>query len=128
MGPVSSIFDILCFAVMWWIIGADKMELAPLFHCGWFIFGTLSQVTVIHMIRTAKLPFLQSRASKPLLLSTFVMAVIALTIAFTGLAAAFNMTPLPASYIPWLAAILIGYLMSVQLAKRIYIRRHGEWM
>ncbi|MPN29252.1 Magnesium-transporting ATPase, P-type 1 [bioreactor metagenome] len=80
------------------------------------------------MIRTAKIPFLQSRASKPLLLSTFVMAVIALTIAFTGLATVFDMTPLPAAYIPYLAAIVIGYLTCVQLAKHFYIRRYGEWM
>ncbi len=70
MGPLSSVFDILCYAVMWWIIGANTKALAPLFQSGWFVFGTVSQVLVIHMIRTGKIPFFQSRPSLPLLAST----------------------------------------------------------
>ncbi len=128
LGPLSSIFDIICFAVMWWVIGANKVELSPLFQCGWFVFGTVSQVLVIHMIRTAKLPFLHSRPSMPLFLSTFIVALIAFAIGFTDFAIGLDMYRLPLMFIPWLALILLGYLLCVQFIKRLYIRRYGEWM
>lgn len=128
MGPLSSIFDILCFAVMWWAIGANRVELSPLFQCGWFVFGTVSQVLVIHMIRTAKIPFLQSRPSVLLSLSTFIVAVAALVTGFTTFAIGIDMMRLPLSFIPWLAAILAAYLLCVQLIKKVYVRRYGEWM
>lgn len=128
LGPVSSVFDILCFAVMWWAVGANKAELSPLFQCGWFVFGTVSQVLVIHMIRTAKIPFLQSKPSIPLLLSTFIVAVAALVTGFTDFAVGFDMMRLPALFIPWLAVILAGYLFCVQFIKRLYVKRYGEWM
>jgi len=127
-GPLSSIFDILCYAVMWWAIGANKVELSPLFHCGWFVFGTISQVLVIHLIRTEKLPFVQSRPSMPLFFSTFIVVVLALVIGFTGLSVGFDMYRLPVQFIPWLALILIGYLAAVQMMKKVYINRYKEWM
>lgn len=128
LGPLSSIFDIVCFAVMWWVIGANKAELSPLFQCGWFVFGTVSQVLVIHTIRTAKLPFLHSRPSIPLFLTTFVVAVAALAISFTDFAIGLDMYRLPLTFIPWLALILTAYLLCVQFIKRLYVRRYGEWM
>nr|WP_101698614.1 magnesium-translocating P-type ATPase [Clostridium minihomine] len=128
LGPLSSVFDLLCFAIMWWAIGANTMELSPLFQCGWFVFGTVSQVLVIHMIRTAKLPFLQSKPSMPLFLSTLIVAVIALTISFTGFAVGIDMMPLPVSFIPWLVLILAGYFLSAQLVKKIYVKRYKEWL
>ncbi len=128
LGPISSIFDLLCFAVMWWIIKANTVELSPLFQSGWFVFGVVSQVLVIHMIRTAKIPFLQSKASIPLFLSTFIMALIALVIGFTNLANGIDMVHLPLLFIPWLMVVLAGYLLCVQLVKKVYIRRYGEWM
>ena len=90
MGPLSSVFDILCFAVMWWIIKANTPELAPLFQCGWFVFGTVSQVLVIHMIRSGKIPFIQSLAAKPLLLSTAVVALSAILVSFSAKAGAWS--------------------------------------
>lgn len=128
MGPLSSIFDILCFAVMWWVIRANTVDLSPLFQCGWFVFGTVSQVLVIHMIRTAKIPFLHSNPSMPLFLSTFIVAVVALATGFTDFAIGLDMYRLPLLFIPWLAAILVGYLLCVQLVKKVYVRRYGEWM
>lgn len=128
LGPVSSVFDILCFAVMWWVIKANTVELSPLFQCGWFVFGTVSQVLVIHMIRTAKVPFLQSMPSIPLFLSTFIVAAAALIISFSNFAVGLDMMQLPVSFIPWLALISAGYLLCVQFIKRIYVRRYGEWM
>ena len=128
MGPLSSIFDILCFVVMWKIIGANTAELAPLFQCGWFVFGTVSQVLVIHMIRTSKIPFTQSRAAKPLLISTLIVAVVTILIAFSAIAIGLDMTALPITFIPWLIALLAGYCLSTQVLKVIYVRRFGEWL
>ncbi len=128
MGPLSSVFDILCFAVMWWVVGANTTELSPLFQCGWFVFGTVSQVLVIHMIRTAKTPFIQSRPSMPLFLSTFIVAAVALMTGFTDFAIGLDMLRLPLLFAPWLAVILAGYLLCVQLIKKLYVSRFGEWM
>ncbi|NLB81446.1 MAG: HAD-IC family P-type ATPase, partial [Clostridiaceae bacterium] len=128
MGPLSSVFDILCFAVMWWVIGANTVELSPLFQSGWFVFGTISQVLVIHIIRTAKLPFLQSKPSMPLFLSTLIVAVVAIITGFTDFAIGIDMMRLPLSFLPWLATILIGYLLCSHFIKKVYIRKYGEWM
>lgn len=128
MGPLSSIFDIFCFAVMWWIIDANTNALAPLFQCGWFVFGTVSQIVVIHMMRTAKIPFLQSKPSAPLVISTFVVAVIAVAVAFSGLAAGIDMMTLPLSFTPWLVLLLGGYCLAAQLFKTVYIRWFEEWL
>lgn len=127
-GPLSSVFDILCYAVMWWAIGANRTELSPLFQCGWFVFGTVSQVLVIHMIRTAKLPFAQSQSSMPLFLSTFIVAAVALFTGFTDLSVGLDMHRLPLQFIPWLILILAGYLVCVQLLKAVYMRHYKEWM
>ena len=126
MGPLSSVFDLLCFGVMWWIIGAN--ENAALFQAGWFVFGTVSQVLVIHIIRTGKVPFIQSKPSAPLVASTFLVVVIAAVIAFSGLSGGVGMTALPVTFIPWLLLLLVAYFVSSQLVKWIYIRRHGEWL
>lgn len=128
LGPLSSVFDIICFAVLWWVIGANRMELAPLFHGGWFVFGTVSQVLIIHMIRTSKIPFLQSRPSLPLIISTAIVTVVALVIGFTNFAVGLDMQPLPLSFLFWLGLILVGYALSTEVMKRIYVKRYGEWL
>lgn len=127
-GPLSSIFDLLCFAVMWWAIGANRVELSPLFQCGWFLFGTISQVLVIHMIRTEKLPFVHSSASLPLLVSSCMVAVVALGIGFTRFSVGFDMQALPLKFIPWLVLLVAGYLICVQAWKKVYMKRYQEWM
>lgn len=128
LGPVSSIFDILCFAVMWWAVGAKTEGLSPLFQCGWFVFGTVSQVLVIHMIRTVRVPFLQSKSSALLLISTFAVAVVAIGVGFSNLAIGLDMMKLPVSFMPWLVLILAGYFLATQLIKKFYVRRYGEWL
>ena len=128
MGPLSSIFDLLCFAVLWWVIGANTVALAPLFQAGWFIFGTLSQILVVHMIRTSKLPFFQSRASLPLVLSTLSVAVIAVILVFTNVARSFDLATLPLLYAPWLAALLLAYCFATQLFKGFYISLFKQWL
>ncbi|MCL2864595.1 MAG: magnesium-translocating P-type ATPase [Lachnospiraceae bacterium] len=128
MGSLSSVFDIACFAIMWWIIRANTQELSPLFQGGWFIFGTVSQVLVIHMIRTGKIPFLQSKPSLPLMISTFVVVVAACIIAFTNMATLIDMSVLPVDFVPWLILLLVAYCASTLFMKQFYIRKFGEWL
>lgn len=128
MGPLSSVFDILCFVVMWWVVGANRTELAPLFQCGWFVFGTASQVLVIHIIRTDKVPFLQSKSSVPLMISTFIVAALAIVVGFSKLAIGIDMMTLPAFFVPWLVLLLTGYFLSAQVIKKFYIKRYKEWL
>ena len=128
LGPLSSLFDLLCFAVMWFIIKANTQELAPLFQCGWFIFGTVSQILIIHMIRTAKTPFFQSRASWALMVSTLLVTIIALVFAFTPLSVILDMQTLPFTFIPWLILLLVGYGLASQFIKKYYIQKYGEWL
>ncbi len=128
MGPLSSLFDIACFGVMWWAMGANSAAMARLFQCGWFVFGTVSQVLVIHMIRTARCPIMESNASMPLYASTAVIAVLVLLVGFSGLAASIDLMTLPASFVPWLALLLMGYCVATQWVKGAYIRKHGVWL
>jgi Mg2+-importing ATPase len=128
MGPLSSVFDILCFAVMWWAMKANSEVLSPLFQCGWFVFGTVSQVLVIHMIRTAKVPFLQSRPGTALLIPTLIVAAVTLVVGFSELSIGLDMMRLPFRFLPWLIVILVGYGVSTQVVKAVYVKRFGEWL
>lgn len=128
MGPLSSLFDIALYCVMWWVMGASNMANATLFQCGCFIFGTLSQILVVHMIRTEKVPFIQSRSSRPLALSTGLVSVVTLAIGFTGLAHMLDLTVMPTVFLPWLVLLCFGYCVASQIVKRFYIKRWGEWI
>ncbi len=128
MGPLSSLFDIACFAVLYWMIGANVPNLAGLFQNGWFVFGTLSQIVVIYMIRTAKTPFLHSRPSKPLVASSTIVMAIVLLIGFTGIGVVLDFIVLPPVYLLWLAGLLLCYSLATQLFKTLYIRLFGEWL
>ena len=128
LGPLSSVFDILCFAVLWWGIKANTAELAPLFQAGWFIFGTLSQILIVHMIRTSKLPFIKSRASIQLVLSSIIVGLIAILLVFSTVARGFDLATLPLAYAPWLVLLLVGYCAATQLFKVVYTRIYKEWL
>ncbi|WP_413739934.1 magnesium-translocating P-type ATPase [Sodalis sp. RH14] len=124
-GPISSIFDILTFCLMWWVFKANTPEQQTLFQTGWFVVGVLSQTLVVHMLRTRKIPFLHSRPSWQLGITT--LAVIAATVGmtFTPLAGFLHLQALPGGYWPWLVAILAGYMALVQSMKGWFVRRYG---
>jgi Mg2+-importing ATPase len=128
LGPLSSLFDIACFAVLWWVMKANTPALAPLFQAGWFIFGTLSQIAIVHMIRTRKLPLIQSRAAWPLSLSTVLVGVIALVFVFTNFTVGLDFALLPLRFAPWLALLMLAYCVAVQAVKRVFVKRFGEWV
>jgi Mg2+-importing ATPase len=124
-GPISSIFDILTFCVMWWVFQANVPEAQTLFQSGWFVVGLLSQTLIVHMIRTRRIPFIQSRAAWPLLVMTLVVMVVGIGLPFSPLASYLQLQALPLSYFPWLIAILAGYMTLTQCVKGFYSRRYG---
>ena len=96
-----------------------------LFQSGWFMEGLLSQTIIVHMIRTRKIPFLQSRASTALICSTLAIMAVGLFIPMGPFAADFSMQALPLPFFGWLAAIIMGYMILTQVVKMIYTRRYG---
>ncbi len=124
-GPISSLFDMGTFALMWWVFGANSAAQQGLFQSGWFVVGLLTQTLVVHMIRTPKLPFIESRAAAPLMAMTLVIMAAGIFLPMGPLAAYFKLQPLPVAYFAWLAGILLGYCVLVTLMKRFYIRRFG---
>lgn len=127
IGPTSSLFDIATFALMWYCFGANHAGMQSLFQSGWFVEGLLSQTLVVHLLRTQKIPFIQSRAALPVLLTTVAIMAIGIAIPFSPLGAMMGMVPLPLAYFPWLVAILLGYCLLAQAMKTFYIRRFGQW-
>ncbi|GLS02950.1 magnesium-translocating P-type ATPase [Chitiniphilus shinanonensis] len=124
-GPLSSLFDIATYALMYFVFHASTPAHQTLFQSGWFIEGLLSQTLVVHLIRTRKLPFVQSRAAWPLLGMTLLIAAVGVFLPMGPLAHYFKLQPLPWTYFPWLAAILLGYVSLTQYAKSHYARRYG---
>lgn len=128
ISPISSIFDITTFLVMWYIFGCTSPEHQSLFQSGWFVEGLLSQTLIVHMIRTRKIPFIQSRASWPVMLLTGLVMAIGLVIPFSSFGASIGLVPLPWSYFPWLIGTLVCYCLLTQLVKNWYIKRFTRWL
>ncbi|MEN8280547.1 magnesium-translocating P-type ATPase [Acinetobacter gerneri] len=124
-GPISSIFDIITFALMWYVFSANTPAQQTLFQSGWFVVGLLTQTLIVHMIRTAKIPFIQSRAATPLLIMTVVIMCVGFFLPMGPLASYFKLQALPLSYFIYLPFILIAYMCVTQIVKTIYIRRYG---
>ena len=124
-GPLSSIFDILTFTVMWFVFKANTIEHQALFQSGWFVVGLLTQTLIVHMIRTPKLPFIESRAAWPLIVMTLAVMAVGVFLPMGPLANQFKLQPLPWSYFVWLIGILFSYALLTSLMKRYYIRRFG---
>ena len=127
-GTISTIFDMACFAVLWFILGFNTIEKASLFQTGWFAFGIISQTLIIHAIRTDKTPFVESRSSRQLLFSTLLITVITLIITFTNIATIFDLHKLPYKYILWIFVLLTIYLLIIQIYKKIYSKEQKSWL
>ena len=141
IGPTSSVFDITTYLLMYFIIcpmvsggmlfhqltdpAAQALYIA-VFQAGWFVESMWSQTLVIHMIRTPKLPFLQSRAAAPVTLLSFTGIALVTVIPFTGLGRILGFAPLPAAYFAWLALTILGYMTLATVMKKLYIREYGE--
>lgn len=129
IGPTSSIFDYATFALMFFSFKANSPEHQALFQTGWFVEGLLSQTLIVHMIRTKKIPFIQSWATAPVIALTSLIMVIGIAIPFLSpLAAAFKMQPLPLIYFPFLIAILVSYCVLTQFVKVWFIKKFNQWL
>ena len=128
VGPISSIFDYATFAVLWFVFKANSPAHQAFFQTGWFIESLLSQTLIIHMIRTRKIPFIQSWATSPVIaLTTFIMAI-AIYLPFSPLAHAFKLVPMPFMFFPILLAILAAYCILTQYIKNWFINKFHQWL
>jgi Mg2+-importing ATPase len=128
IGPISSVFDVVTFLVMWNVFHANTVAKQSLFQSGWFVVGLLTQTLIVHMIRTQHIPFIQSRAATPVILLTVCIMALGIYLPFSPVGEHLGMVPLPPAYFVWLALILSSYCLLTQLVKTIYIRRFGQWL
>lgn len=137
MGPLSTVFDIVAFLVMWFVFGATgttasgatDVSSQHLFQTGWFLVGICTQVMVVHMIRTERIPFLQSRAAPPVMWASAAAIVVALVLPLVPVTAtAFSFVAPPGAFYPWLVGIVLAYCLVTQWAKGLYIRHWHEWL
>lgn len=127
-GIISSILDVLCFAILWFVMGFNTIEKQTLFQTGWFTFGIISQTLIIHMIRTNKIPFVTSKSSIQLLISTVTITIITCIIAFTNIAVIFDLHRLPLVYLVAIMVLMIIYIVAIQIYKKIYMKSNEEWL
>ena len=138
-GPLSSVFDILTYAALFFIVcpaaaggawgtldAAGQAVFAGTFQAGWFIESMWTQTLVVHLIRTEKVPFVGSRASLPLCALGATGIAVACVLPVTPLGAALDFCALPATFWPILATMVAGYAALAMLAKRRYVRRNGS--
>jgi Mg2+-importing ATPase len=123
IGPISSIFDYVTYFTMLHVFHAWNNP--GLFQTGWFVESLLTQTLIIHIIRTAKLPFIESRASPALVATSLIIATAGIALPFTSLGNLLGFTPLPWAYWPTLALILLGYATLTHLMKTWFVRRFG---
>jgi Mg2+-importing ATPase len=124
IGPISSIFDYTTFFVMLYIFHCWDPSRAPLFQTGWFVESLMTQTLIIHVIRTNKIPFLQSRASWALTATTLSIMAFGIWLPYSPMAAALGFARLPGLYWPILLVTLLGYMGLTQVIKVFLLRRH----
>ncbi len=123
LGPVSSLFDYLTFATLLFVF--DAWTRPALFQSGWFVESLMTQTLVIHIIRTARIPFIESRASLPLRLTTVAIVAIGATLPYTPIGAALGFVPLPGLYWAFIVPMLLAYGVLAHVVKVRVIRRWG---
>ncbi len=123
IGPISSLFDYVTFGTLIYFFGAWGNE--AMFQTGWFVESLLSQTLIVHVIRTGRIPFIESRPSFPLLVTTIAICLAGIWLPTSPFASALGMTALPGGYWLALAGILISYMLLTQVAKTWLIRRFG---
>jgi P-type Mg2+ transporter len=123
IGPCSSVFDYVTFFIMLYVFGCWDPARKSLFQTGWFVESLLTQTLIIHVIRTNRIPFLQSWASWPLIVTTAIIMVFGAWLPFSPIGPTLGFTPLPALYWPLLAVTLLGYVLLTQTVKSLLFRK-----
>lgn len=125
MGPLSSAFDIIVFAILLLVF---KLHDAATFQTVWFSYSIVSNLLGMHIIRTAKIPFLESNAHKLVYFSSILLAIIGVITPFTILGNLIGLVPIPLVYMPVIIFVPILYCFFAMIAKKIYIKKYGEWI
>lgn len=125
MGPVSSIFDLLVFALLWnFLMVRDVMH----FQTIWFTYSIVSNLIGMHIIRTARIPFIQSNAHKAVYMSSILLIIVGILVPFTALGTAIGLIPISIKYILLIFIITFLYCIVASFAKKIYIKKYGKWI
>lgn len=127
MGPTSSIFDLIVFASLWFVFGL-RLPDAALFQSIWFSYGVVSNLVGLHIIRTAKTPFIQSNASKAVYATSIILSIVAIAIPFTFIGRYIGLTAIPFKYFSVILCVPILYCFLASFVKRRYIKKYGEWV
>lgn len=125
MGPISSMCDIAIFVFLWFVFKVKDVEH---FQTIWFSYSIVSNLIGMHIIRTAKIPFIQSNASGPVYISSILLLIIGIIVPFTGFGAMIGFVPIAFEYVVMIFAITFLYCIVASLAKKIYIKKYGEWL
>ncbi len=128
MGPLSSLFDMLCFLMLYFVFEANAPQNQALFQTGWFVVGLATQTLIVHLIRTSKIPFFKSRAALPLVLSTFAVTALGMVLPYTAVGVMLDMVPMPPVFFVWFAGIVLLYGLAVEVMKKIYIKKYKNWI
>ena len=124
IGPISSIFDYTTFFIMLWIFKCWDPARASVFQTGWFVESLVTQTLIIHVIRTNKIPFLQSRASLSLTLTSISVIAFGICLPYSPVASSLGFTPLPPLYWPLLLLTVLAYMLLTQGAKTWLLRKN----
>ena len=125
MGPLSSIFDLVVFATMWFMF---NLRDAATFQTVWFSYSIVSNLIGMHIIRTAKVPFIQSNAHKAVYTSSIMLSLIGILVPYTFLGNLIGLVPLDFKYVAIILVVPILYCFVALFAKKIYIKKFGEWI
>ena len=125
MGPLSSCFDLIVFALVWFTFDIHE---AAIFQTIWFSYSVVSNLLGMHVIRTAKIPFKQSHASKAVYFSSILLSIIAMIVPYTFLGKAIGLTALAPKYFSVIIGVPILYCFVAVFAKKVYIKKYGEWI
>ena len=125
MGPLSSIFDMIVFASIWFIFGIRD---AATFQTIWFSYGVVSNLIGMHVIRTVKMPFIESNANKIVYASSIILSIIAIIVPYTTLGHIIGLVSIPISYLSIVIVVPILYCFVALFAKKIYVRKYNEWI
>jgi Mg2+-importing ATPase len=128
IGPTSSIFDLTTFALLWFVFAANTPAHQAFFQSGWFVESLITQTLVVHMIRTRRIPFLQSIAAAPVLALTTAIIAIGIALPYTFLGHKLGMVALPPVYFAWVAATVLAYCVLTQFVKVWYMHRFARWL
>lgn len=125
MGPLSSCFDMIVFASLWFIF---NVRTEAIFQTIWFSYGVVSNLVGMHIIRTAKIPFIESNAHKFVYFSSILLSIIAILVPFTALGHIIGLVSIPLKYLTVILGVPILYCFVALFAKKIYVKKYGEWI